>query len=147
MADSGEGATDMARLNSITRKIIGAAVRVHRELAPGLLESAYCACLAYELLAEGLELESQVALPVVYRGVKLDCGYRLQMVVEDAVIVETKAVDKLIPIHKAQVLSYLRLSRLKAGLLINFSTRYVTDGIVRLLLGHTDGHTDESQAD
>jgi GxxExxY protein len=101
MADSGEGTPDLGRLNHITKTIIGAAIRVHRELGPGLLESAYCACLSYELTFDGLKVEREIPLPVIYRSVRLDCGYRLDMVVEDTVIVEVKAVDRLIPIHSA----------------------------------------------
>ncbi|HEX42678.1 MAG TPA: GxxExxY protein [Phycisphaerales bacterium] len=120
-------------LNDITSQIIGAAIDVHRALGPGLLESAYEACLAFDLTARGLRVERQRALPVVYRDVKLDCGYRLDLVVESAVAVELKAVDHVLPIHKAQLLSYLRLSGLKAGLLINFNVKMLKDGTIRLV--------------
>jgi GxxExxY protein len=96
------------RLDQITRRIIGAAIEVHKGLGPGLLESAYEVCLAFELRQMGLKVEVQKPLPVVYKDVKLDCGYRLDLVVEDAVIVEIKAVERLSPIHDAQLLSYLR---------------------------------------
>ena len=125
--------TESEQLNGITEQIIGAAVDVHRALGPGLLESAYEACLMFELVSRGLKVEQQRALPVVYREVKLDCGYRLDLVVENQVVVELKAVDELIPIHKAQLLSYLKLSGFKVGLLINFHTKMLKDGIVRLV--------------
>ena len=125
--------TENEKLNGITEQIIGAAMDVHRALGPGLLESAYEACLMFELVSRGLKVEQQRALPVVYRDVKLDCGYRLDLVVENQVVVELKAVDELAPIHKAQLISYLKLSGLKVGLLINFHTKMLEDGIVRLV--------------
>ena len=121
------------RLNRITEGIIGAAIEVHRDLGPGLLESAYETCLAFELVERGLKVEQQKPLPVVYREVKLDCGYRLDLLVEEAVIVEVKAVDRLAPIHKAQLLSYLRLSGCKVGLLVNFNVKVLKDGIRRVV--------------
>ena len=108
------------KLNQITDRIIGAAIQVHRTLGPGLLESAYETCLAFELAERGLKVERQKPLPVIYRKVNLDCGYRLDLLVEDVVIVELKTVDCLAPIHEAQLLSYLKLSGCKVGLLINF---------------------------
>ncbi len=125
--------TEKERLNRITESIIGAAIEVHRALGPGLLESAYETCLAFELVERGLKVEQQKALPVVYREVKLDCGYRLDLLVEEAVIVEVKAVDRLAPIHKAQLLSYLRLSGYKVGLLINFNVKVLKDGVRRVV--------------
>jgi len=121
------------RLDSITRCIIGAAIEVHRCLGPGLLESAYEACLAYELRQSGLKIEQQKPLPVVYKDVKLDCGYRLDLVVEDSVIVEVKAIEQLAPIHDAQLLSYLRLSGKTVGLLINFHVRVLKNGLKRIV--------------
>jgi GxxExxY protein len=121
------------RLDSITRRIIGAAIEVHRRLGPGLLESAYATCLAFELRQMGLKIEEQRPLPVVYRDVKLDCGYRLDLVVEDSVVVEIKAVDQLAPIHDAQLLSYLRLSDRRVGLLINFHVRVLKNGLKRIV--------------
>lgn len=121
------------RLNGITESIIGAAIEVHRALGPGLLESAYEACLTFELVQRGLKVEQQKPLPVVYQEVKLDCGYRLDLLVEEAVIVEVKAVDRLAPIHQAQLLSYLRLSGCKVGLLINFNVKVLKDGIRRVV--------------
>ena len=126
------------RLNRITESVIGAAIEVHRALGPGLLESAYEACLAFELVERGLKVERQKPLPVVYREVRLDCGYRLDLFVEQAVIVEVKAVDRLAPIHQAQLLSYLKLSGCKVGLLINFNVKVLKDGIRRVVNGFPD---------
>jgi len=125
--------TEKERLNRISEQIIGAAIDVHRALGPGLLESAYAACLAFDLAGLGLKVEQEKPLPVVYRDVRLDCGYRLDFVVENAVIVEIKAVTELQPIHHAQLLSYLKLSGLKVGLLINFHERMLKDGIRRIV--------------
>jgi GxxExxY protein len=120
-------------LNRITETIIGAAIAVHRELGPGLLESAYEACLVYEVAERGLAVERQKALPIKYRNVKLDCGYRIDLLVEGKVIVELKAVERLEPIYEAQVLSYLKLSGCKVGLLINFNVKVLKNGIRRLV--------------
>ena len=120
-------------INNITDKIISAAIAVHRELGPGLLESAYEACLVYELVQRGLSMEQQKTLPVIYRDVRVDCGYRIDLFVENQVIVELKAVEKLEPIHKAQLLSYLKLSGCKVGLLINFNVKILKDGIHRIV--------------
>jgi GxxExxY protein len=118
----------------ITGQIIGAAVEVHRALGPGLLESAYEACLCHELNLRGLTFTRQVALPVAYKGVLLDCGYRIDLVVADAVVVELKCVEAIVPVHEAQLMTYLRLSGKKVGLLINFYTHVLKDGIVRRAL-------------
>ncbi len=126
------------RLNKITEAVIGAAIAVHRELGPGLLESTYEACLAYELADRGLAVERQKEVPVVYRGVHLDCGYRMDLLVEKEVVVELKAVERIEPIHEAQVLSYLKLSGRKLGLLINFNVQVLADGIRRLVNGPLD---------
>jgi len=123
----------MDDLNKITEAIIGAAIDVHRVLGPGLLESAYQACLAFELVERGYKVEPQKPLPLIYKSVQLDCGYRLDLLVNDAVIVEIKAVDELAPIHEAQLLSYLRLSGCKVGLLINFNVKLLKHGIKRLV--------------
>ncbi|MCE5278423.1 MAG: GxxExxY protein [Planctomycetaceae bacterium] len=120
-------------LNQITKQIIGAAIDVHRALGPGLLESAYEACLAYELIQRGLKIERQQELPVVYKSVKVDCGYRIDLLVEGVVVVELKAIDGIAPIHKAQLLSYLKLSRCRAGLLINFNVAMLQDGVTRVV--------------
>lgn len=118
-------------LNEISEKIIGAAIQVHSTLGPGLLEGAYEACLKYELEKQGLKVLSQVGLPVFYDGMKIDLGYRLDLLVEDAVIVELKAVNKITPVHEAQLLSYLKLSEKRLGLLINFNVILLKDGITR----------------
>lgn len=120
--------------SDITEKIIGAAIRVHRELGPGLLESAYEACLTHEFADSGLAFTRQVPLPVRYAGRALDCGYRLDLLVEDAVIVEIKSIDKFAPIHEAQLMTYLRLAGLPVGLLLNFNVVRMTDGILRRVM-------------
>jgi len=119
-------------LNKITEAIIGAAIEVHRALGPGLLESAYVVCLVYELRQRGFNVLEQVPLPLVYKEVTLDCGYRLDLLVNDAVIVEVKSVESLAPIHEAQLLSYLKLADCKIGLLINFNVKMLKQGIKRL---------------
>ena len=125
--------------NSLTQTIISAAIAVHRELGPGMLESAYEACLAFELLDRGLFVERQKALPLVYRGQTLDCGYRIDLMVERLVIVEVKAVERFERVHSAQLLSYLRLSGCKVGLLLNFNVKWlVDDGIRRVVNGFPD---------
>jgi GxxExxY protein len=121
------------RANRITEGIIGSAIAVHRVLGPGLLESAYEACLAYELAQRGLAFERQKGLPVTYRDVRLDCGYRIDLLVEELVVVEVKVVEKLIPIHEAQRLSYLKLSGCPVGLLINFNVKVLKEGIRRMV--------------
>ena len=123
-------------MDELSERVIGAAIRVHRELGPGLLESAYEACLAFELRESGLQVFTQVPLPVVYRGVKLDCGYRLDFVVEGQLLIELKAVEKLQPIHEAQILSYLKLSGIRLGLLMNFHNQLLKDGIKRIVLNY-----------
>lgn len=117
--------------DKITERIIGCAIEIHRALGPGLLESAYEQCLAYELNQSGLTFVRQAAIPVRYKAVQLDCGFRADLIVEDQVIVELKSVEKLAPIHEAQLLTYLQLSGLPAGLILNFNTRVLKDGIVR----------------
>jgi GxxExxY protein len=117
----------------ITGPIIEAAMKVHTALGPGLLESAYEACLAYELRKVGLNVETQVPLPVVYEGVRLDVGYRIDLIVAGVVIVELKSVDAIAPIHKAQLLSYLKLSGRKVGLLLNFNVVHLRDGLTRMV--------------
>ena len=125
--------TEEERLKRITETIIGSAIKVHRALGPGLLESAYEACTAYELVQEGLRVEQQKPLPLIYHEVKLDCGYRLDLCVEKEVIVEIKSAEQLLPIHEAQLLSYLKLSGCKVGLLINFNVKVLKDGIRRFV--------------
>jgi GxxExxY protein len=119
---------------ALTREIIGAAIEVHRELGPGLLESAYEACFCRELTVRRLAFERQVALPLVYKGERLDCGYRIDLIVAGSVVVEIKSVEATLPIHEAQLLTYLRLSRKRIGLLINFNVPVLKDGIVRRVL-------------
>ena len=120
-------------INKITGEIVDAAMKVHTALGPGLLESAYEACLVYELQSRGLRVRSQVELPIAYEGVKIDVGYRLDVLVEETVIVELKSVESIAPVHKAQLISYLKLSSTKVGLLINFNGERLKDGITRLV--------------
>ena len=119
--------------NEISSKIIGAAIEVHKQLGPGLLESTYETCLAFELKQMGLDVKQQQALPVVYKEVKLEAGYRIDLLVENKVIVEIKSVDALADIHTAQLLTYLKLKDLKLGLLINFNSVRVVDGLKRIV--------------
>jgi len=123
------------RLNSLSNCVIGAALRVHNELGPGMLESAYEACLIYELGDQGLNVERQKPVPVVYRGRRLDCGYRIDLLVEDALIVEVKAIERLEKVHSAQLRSHLRFSERKLGLLINFNVKSLRDGLKRIVNG------------
>jgi GxxExxY protein len=118
----------------LTDSVIGAAIEVHRALGAGLLESAYEECLCHELECHNLEFSRQVALPVRYKAISLDCAYRLDVVVENQLILELKAVDKLLPIHDAQLLTYLRLSGLRTGLLMNFNVPVLKDGLKRMML-------------
>jgi len=123
-------------INHITRQIIGAAMRVHTALGPGLLESAYRACLIHELRNQGLRVASEVGLPVIYERERIDIGYRIDLIVADSVIVEIKCVEAINPVHKAQLLSYLRLSGRHVGLLINFHLEQLKDGIKRMVDGY-----------
>lgn len=118
----------------LTSRVIGLAFGVHRELGPGLLESAYEECLCFELKQDGIAYARQVPLAIVYKGVRLDCGYRLDIVVQRELIIEIKSVDQLMPIHEAQILTYLRLSKHKVGLLMNFNMVALKDGIRRFVL-------------
>jgi len=121
--------------NEITEAIIGAAMTVHRELGPGMLESAYEACLAYELIQQGHAVQRQMELPLKYRDITLECGYRLDLLVDDSVVVEVKAAQALHPLHEAQVLSYLKMSGRRVGLLINFNVTLLKNGIRRVVNG------------
>ncbi|MDX9759333.1 MAG: GxxExxY protein [Bacteroidota bacterium] len=121
------------QINDLTYKIIGCAYTVHSELGPGLLESTYRTCLAYELVANGLRVEVEKALPLRYKDVDLNAAYRIDLLVEDRVVVELKAVDALHEVHKAQLLTYLRLSGKTHGLLFNFNGRHLKDNIVRFI--------------
>ncbi len=118
----------------LTERIIGFAIEVHRQLGPGLLESAYEECLCYELGQGGLVFRRQVPLPVVYKTIRLDCGYRIDIVVEEKVILELKTVERLVPVHEAQLLTYLKLSGMRTGLLLNFNSPALKDGIRRMVL-------------
>lgn len=122
------------RLSHLTDRIIGLAIEVHRTLGPGLLESVYEECLAHELTQAHIPFQRQVSRPVVYKNVPLDCGYRMDLVVDEAVVVELKTVEKLLPIHDAQLLTYLRLSGCSVGLLLNFNTPMLKNGLKRLVL-------------
>ena len=125
--------TDPFSTNRITSTIIGAAIRVHRATGPGLLESVYLPCLAFELRESSLSVSLQYPIPLVYRGIHVDAGYRADMLVDDTVIVELKSVESLAPIHTAQMLTYLKLSRKPVGLLINFNVPVLKDGVKRVL--------------
>ena len=120
-------------LHKLTEQVIGAAIAVHRELGPGLLESAYEECLCYELSERGIPFDRQKPLPVVYKSVRLDCGYRIDLVVAQKLIVELKVVEELLPIHEAQLLTYLKLSNLPVGLLINFHVPVLKHGLKRIV--------------
>lgn len=120
-------------LNELSYLVIRCAMKVHTELGPGLLESAYAACLAHELRKNGLEVKTQVALPVHYDGVQIELGYRLDLVVGNQLVVELKAIENVLPVHKVQLLSYLRLSKKKLGLLINFHVTHLREGITRIV--------------
>ncbi len=123
----------MADTNSITEKIIGCCIEVHKSLGPGLLESTYEECLFFELIQSGLRVERQKELPIHYKSIQLQCGYRIDLLVEDLVIVELKAVEQIIPIHEAQILTYLKLSNKEVGLLINFNSRLLMNGLHRFV--------------
>ena len=125
----------MKNLNDLTDAIIGGAIEVHRALGPGLLESTYEMCLCRELSIRGLRFQRQVPIAVEYKGAKLDCGYRVDLVVDETVLVEIKAIDSLLPIHDAQLLSYLKLGGWKIGLLVNFNVELLKHGIRRRVLG------------
>ncbi len=134
-------------LDEISRRIIGAAIEVHRHLGPELLESAYESCLVFELKRHGLSIEEQKPLPVVYKAVKLDFGYRLDLVVEDEIVVEIKAVERLLPIHEAQLLSYLRLSNKRVGLLMNFHVAVLKNGLKRIVNEFPDARFGNTSSD
>jgi GxxExxY protein len=133
------------RLNELTRRIIAAAIAVHRALGPGLLESAYLACLLFELKAAGLAVEKKKALPLIYRGVRLDCAHQADVVVEGCVIVEVKALESLAGIHARQLVTYLKLHDCRVGLLLNFGARSMREGIKRVVTDFPrDGEGSES---
>lgn len=122
------------KFDDLSNKVIGCALKVHRELGPGLLESTYEQCLCYELSQAGINFERQKELPVRYQGVEIDCGYRIDLLIEGTLIIELKSVDKLERIHEAQLLTYMKLSNIEIGLLINFNSVLLRDGIRRMVL-------------
>jgi len=124
------------QIEQLAKEIVDAAFKVHSQLGPGLLESAYESCLIFELQKRGLAVESQVSQPVIYESLKIDAGYRLDLLVENQIIIELKAVEQLLPIHKAQLLTYLKLSQKTLGFLINFNSPLIKDGIKRIVLNH-----------
>ncbi len=129
-----------AHLNALTENIISAALEVHRELGPGLLENAYQTCLAVELISRGFSLERQRGLPIVYKDQRVDCGYRLDLVVEGLVVVEVKAIERLLRVHSVQLLSYLKFANCPVGLLFNFHAGFLTqDGLKRVVHNFPDG--------
>lgn len=121
-------------INQITEKIIGSAIEVHKQLGPGLLESAYEECLAHELHTNNLEFTKQQPVPIIYKDIKLDCGYRIDLLVEKQVIVELKSIDAINPVHEAQILTYMKFAQKKIGLLMNFNVLKLKDGLKRYIL-------------
>ncbi len=121
------------KLNILTGKVIGAAIQVHKELGPGLLESVYETCLAHELRLTGIEFERQVPLPVTYRGINLDAGFRADIIVEKQIIIELKSVESLLSVHSAQVMTYLKLTNYRIGILMNFNVDLMKNGIKRIV--------------
>jgi GxxExxY protein len=121
------------KMYEITKKIIGCAIEVHKSLGPGLLESAYEECLSFELDKAGLITKRQVPVPVVYKDVKLDCGYRIDMLIENLVVIELKVVDEINPVHEAQILTYMKFSKMNIGLLMNFNVTVLKNGIRRYI--------------
>jgi len=124
----------MKELNEVSGRIIAAAIEVHRHLGPGLLESAYEECLSYELTKDGLSIKRQEPVPVIYKEVRLECGYRIDVLVEDLIIVELKSVDALLPVHEAQILTYMKFAGKRLGLLINFNVTLLKKGLRRFRL-------------
>lgn len=123
----------MQELNKITDTIIGCSIEIHKQLGPGLLESAYRECLFYELKENDLDVKREIPMPVVYKDIRLDHGYRMDLLVEDKIVVELKTVDFIMDVHKAQLLTYLKLGKYKLGLLINFNETLLKDGIKRII--------------
>ena len=132
------GSRRRTALWDLSERVRGACIEVHRQLGPGLLESAYEECLCHELSLAGITFARQRSLPVSYKGVALDCGYRLDLVIEEKLVLEVKAVEQLLPVHLAQVLTYLKLTRLEVGLLVNFNTPVLRHGIRRVSRAPTD---------
>ena len=121
-------------INELTEKIIGCAIEVHRTLGPGLLESAYQECLFYELMSQGIWVEKEISLPIIYKEIKIDHGYRIDLLVENRVVIELKTVEKFTDVHTAQILTYMRLGEHSKGLLINFNTKLLKNGIKRFII-------------
>jgi len=130
--------TERQRLNSLAQRVIGAAISVHKDVGPGMLESAYEACLMYELLNAGLHVDRQIPVPIVYRGQRLDCGYRIDLLVNGELVVEVKSVDRVRPVHLSAMRSYLGFLQRKLGLVINFNVTWLRDGITRVVNGFPD---------
>ena len=122
---------DMEQLNALSERVIGFAIQVHRELGPGLLESTYRTCLCYELNQAGVESFEEVQVPIKYKNISIDCAYRADIIVKNQLIVEVKHVEKIIPVHEAQLLTYLKHKNIKPGLLLNFNVKLLKDGIIR----------------
>ena len=122
------------RSDKLSNRVIGCSLEVHRHLGPGLLESTYEQCLAHELKMEGIPFKLQCTLPVQYKGIKLDCGYRIDLLVDDRIIIELKSVERVLPIHQAQLLTYMKLSAISIGLLLNFNVKFMRSGIKRMVL-------------
>jgi GxxExxY protein len=127
----GKGIMGSLKHEKLTESIIGAAIEVHKELGPGLMESTYEECLCHELSVRNLPFKRQVPLPICYKKIKLDCGYRIDIVVENTVVLELKSIESILPVHDAQIITYLKLSKLPIGLLINFNVPLLKDGILR----------------
>jgi len=132
--DCTKGAKKYTNFDSVSRDVIGCSLEVHRHRGPGLLESVYEQCLAYELTAKRIAFERQIVMPLQYKDISVDCGYRMDFLVEGTVVVELKSIDQVLPVHEAQILTYMRLSGTKVGLLINFNSRLLRDGIKRFVL-------------
>lgn len=130
----GQGTAPKLKYENLTKQVLGAAIEVHRELGPGLLESAYEECLCHELNLRQLSFERQVSIPVLYKGIKLDCGYKLDILVEQTVILELKCVEKITPVHEAQLLTYMKLLNKPVGFILNFNVPVLRAGIVRKVL-------------
>jgi GxxExxY protein len=128
------GETTSDQIERVAHEIVDAAFKIHSKLGPGLLESTYRIVMTYELRKRGLDVKVEVPLPVVYEDVRLDAGYRLDLLVNDCVVVELKSVEKVIPLHEAQLLTYLKLTGYRLGILINFNTKLIKDGIKRIVL-------------
>ena len=130
----------LARPSVLVERILGAVIDVHRAVGPGLLESAYAECTAHEFSAQGLAFRREVPVPLIYRGVRMPCAYRADFIVENEILLELKSVERLLPIHQMQVLTYLRLLKLPQGIILNFNTRRLTDGVKNVLLANPSPH-------